>query len=132
MMKKLFAVAVTLALLAGLNACSTMVPGRIVYDDKSFPIDQMEDVKAVVLVTDKGEFRFYGKDGKGMEECVLPTPDTETKQAKSSLPVCRGMTKDSAVTSIQALPVLKSNSLQCMTFGPDASGHLYQICWEVP
>lgn len=131
MKKNWFILALSLTLLVSLSACTTMGPGKKTRQDLPEPIANIEDIKAFIVVTEKGELQFYDARGNGMQPCVLPEPNMESKQTKGTggLPICKGMTKDSAVTSVQALPILKSNSQTCMTFGPDAHGHFYEICW---
>jgi len=88
--------------------------------------DVPENVRAVIHVTDTGELVFLDAKGGKLEPCVLPGPDGA---APAGGTVCKGMGKDSAVTGIMALPIIKTNSTHCITLGPDASGQYYQICW---
>ena len=141
MKKNLQIVILMLTLLLSLNACSTIVPGKIVYSDEiEGTIEELKakgiHIKANILVSDTGQLLFYDASGKRLEPCVLPVPgakgETAKKEASASQAgekVCQGMTTGSAVTEIQALPILKTNSGNCMTFGPDASGAHYQFCW---
>jgi hypothetical protein len=141
MKKHVMLVVSMLVLLVGLNGCCTLVPGKIVYsDDFTGTIDELKDrgvdVKVTILVSDTGQLLFYDTAGKRLNQCVLPKPDTQSKTDKkqassdrTSTGVCRGLTKGSAVTMIQALPVIRTNSGTCMTFGPDASGRAYEYCF---
>lgn len=141
MNKKLLISLIGLALVITLNACCTIVPGKVVYSEDL--ISNIEDMNVVasILVTEEGTLLFYDRRGEALEACELPKPMqshdqmqemTHAKKSKESIgetPVCQGLEKGSAVISIKTLPILKTNSENCMTFGPDASGGHYQICW---
>jgi len=142
MKKQVMWVVSVLVLLVGLNGCCSLVPGKIVYSDKmTGTVDNLKDrgvdIKVAILVSDNGKLLFYDtKTGKRLEPCVLPKPETQSKTGKKQAAsdrtpkgVCRGLTKGSAVTMIQALPIIRTNSSTCMTFGPDASGRAYQYCF---
>lgn len=140
-MKKHAMMVAIVILLAGLNGCCTLVPGKIVYsDDLKGTIEELKergvDIKVTVMVSGTGQLLFYDVIGERLKECVLPKPSTRSKtdkkqDASASMPegVCRGLTTGSAVTLLKTLPVIKSNSGNCMTFGPDASGKAYEYCW---
>ena len=127
MKKKLLMAGAILASLTALYACSTIVPGKVVYSDRLMvPINNKDlNVKAAILVTAEGQLLFYDVKGEPLQQCRLPKSETDSKK----IPICQGLTEDSAVTSIRTLPILKTNSETCWTFGPDASGCLYQFCW---
>ncbi len=134
--------AILLIFFSGLISCSTIVPGKIVYSDKLEGTiedlrDRGVDVKVAILVSDNGELLFYDTAGKHLKKCVLPKPSDKSKadqtqaalKRKPAKGVCKGLTTGSAVTRLQTLPVVKSNSGNCMTFGPNASGLTYEFCW---
>lgn len=135
MKKNLSIFIVSMALVVALNACSTIVPGKIIYSEDI--IKNIEDMNAVanILVTEEGTLLFYDSKGEALEACKLPKhKDSYGKKRKiktheDTLPVCQGMETGSAVISIQTLPILQTNSTNCMTFGPDASGGHHQLCW---
>jgi hypothetical protein len=141
MMKKHVMMAAILILLAGLSGCCTLVPGKIVYsDDLKGTIEELKerglDIKVAVMVSDTGQLLFYDIIGERLKECVLPKPSAQSKTDKkqdssAAMPegVCRGLTTGSAVTVLKTLPVIKSNSGNCITLGPDATGMAYEYCW---
>jgi hypothetical protein len=127
MKKKLLLAAVSLVLLVGLQACSTnstiSTPRQgIVYPQKLAIAIEDTGAKAAVLVNEKGQLSFYDTKGEPLGACVLPG-------SESSLPVCKGFTKEHTIIGIEALPILETKGSGCITFGPDASGFIYQICW---
>jgi hypothetical protein len=132
MKKNLLLVTLCLVLLTGLQACTTM-RCPVNYPEKMVQTFEELDARATVLITGKGELLFYDTKGNPLETCVLPAPDGKTPAAgKGSVPVCKGMEKGSAVTSIQDVSIIKTNSLHCVTLGPDGGGYFYEICWEYP
>ena len=140
-MKKHVMMVALLIVLVGLNGCCTPVPGKIVYsDDLKGTIEELKekglDIKVTIMVSDTGQLLFYDVIGERLKECVLPKPSTQSKtnkkqdsSASMAEGVCRGLTTGSAVTVLKTLPVIKSNSGNCMTFGPDATGIAYEYCW---
>lgn len=148
MRKNLLMAALLMVLPFALNACCTVAPGKIVYSDElTGTIEDLEkqgvDLKAAIFVSDKGKLFFYDRMGNKLKKCVLPKSETQSAEKKAlvsrrqdleeeiEIPpgVCEGMYKGSSITAIQILPIIKSNSDNCMTFGPDASGTHYQYCW---
>ena len=127
MKKKLLLVIVSLVMLISLQACSTTsttsTPRQaIVYPKKMAAVIDEMGAKAMILINEKGELSFHDAEGKPLEPCALP-------ESKSEYPVCKGLNGDQAVIGIKALPILETKGSGCITFGPDASGYYYQICW---
>lgn len=43
--------------------------------------------------------------------------------------VCSGLRKGSAITNIQTISILKSNTKDCLIIGKDQEGNPIQVCW---
>ncbi len=148
-MKKCFMITVIMiASLIGLNACCTVVPGKIIYSDSLEGTIKDVDAKAALLVTADGNILIYNEKGDrtDIRRCKIPEPDQPPvdpkdiespdqknlpKKIEKSYPagVCRGLTKGSAITNIQTLSILKSNSKNCVYFGKDQNGDPIERCW---
>lgn len=136
MKKRLLLVVISLVLLIGLQACSTTpmtAPSRqgIVYPEKVASEIKALDAKAVILVNERGELFFYDAAGKKLDDCKLPGTDIVCKDGSKceEPPDCNIKLEDKHVFRMKALPILEHQGSGCMTFGPDANGFHYQICW---
>ena len=106
------------------------------------------NVKVLIYVTDTGDITILDSAGNELEACVLPTPDAdkttdkepaqkathqketaEKETAADECKVCQGMDKGSAVTNIQMLTIMKTNSGHCITIGINSDGTPRQLCW---
>jgi hypothetical protein len=136
MKKCLMMTVIMVASLIGLNACCTVVPGRIVYSDSLEGTIEDVGAKAALLVTADGNILIYNEKGDraGISNCKIPEPDqtpVDQKDIEKAYPtdVCRGLTKGSAITNIQTISILKSNSKNCVYFGQDQNGDPIERCW---
>jgi len=136
MTKKLLLVVISLVLLIGLQACSTTPmtpPSRqgVVYPEKLASEIKASDAKAVILVNERGALSFFDAAGKPLDECKLPGTEIICKEGSKceQPPDCNIKLENKSVFRMKALPILENQGSGCMTFGPDANGFHYQICW---
>ncbi len=140
MKKCLLMTAIMVTSLITLNACCTVVPGRIIYSDGITAAIEDTAVKAAVLVTADGQLLFYDEKGNPIADktCKIPKPTERpeneqlaARQAKKDYPkdVCTGLTTESAITGIQTVSILKSNSQNCVILAYDHNGDPIQRCW---
>jgi hypothetical protein len=140
MKKRFLTMAVLIVSLITLNACCTVVPGKVVYSDSLKRTVEDVGAKATVLVTKDGNILIYNENGDrtDVSKCKYPAPSPKqmdqtdsAKMEKKDYPsdVCIGLRKGSAVTSIQSLSILKTNQENCLTFGYDHNGDAIQRCW---
>lgn len=148
MKKCLMITVIMVASLIGLNACCTVVPGKIIYSDSLEGTIEDVDAKAALLVTSDGNILIYNEKGDrtGIRSCKIPEPDQKPvdpkdiassdqkdrpKEIEKAYPadVCRGLTKGSAITNIQTFSILKSNSKNCVYYGKDQNGDPIERCW---
>jgi len=140
MKRHLITLAVMIVALITLNACCTVVPGKIVYSDNLKGTIEDVGAKMALLVTDDGKVLIYNERGDraDIERCKYPAPSPEPTAQKDAAKmkerdypsnVCIGLRKGSAVTSIESLTILKTNSGGCLTLGYDHNGDAIQRCW---
>ncbi len=123
--RKLFLIILIGMLLVGLNACGTILPGKVNYSSKlQTTIEQMR-VKATILVTEDGKVLIYDEKGEPPQKrCLYPKPEM-----KGSEQICPAFQEGSQVKSFQDFSIFKSNSQDCVTLGPDSYGMSYVVCW---
>jgi len=132
MRRKLFILILGGILLIGLNACSTILPGKVVYpSDLQKKIEEV-GAKATILVTEEGQVLIYGADGKALDDkaCRFPKPKDKTKsRTQDAVKICPAFDAGSQVKSFSDISIFKSNSEHCITLGPDSYGTSYAVCW---
>jgi hypothetical protein len=140
MKKQLLMMAVLVGSLITLNACCTLVPGKVVYSDNLKRTVDNVGAKAMLLVKEDGSVLIYNENGDraGVSKCKYPKPSTESMDKKDAAQtkkkdypsnVCKGLQAGSAVTSIQSLSILKTNSGNCLVIAYDHNGDPIQRCW---
>lgn len=143
MKKRLLISTAIVASLIALNACCTVVPGKVIYSDSLQGTIEDVHAKAALLVTDDGKILVYNEKGdrSNIRECKIPEPAKKplskrdmAKKDQMDYPadVCKGLRKGSAITNIQTLSILKSNSQDCIAIGKDQEGNLIEVCWPTP
>ena len=140
MKRHLLTLAVMIVALITLNACCTVVPGKIVYSDNLKGTIEDVGAKMALLVTEDGKVLIYNERGDraDIRRCKYPKPTTEPKTQTDAAKmkgkdypsdVCIGLREGSAVTSIESLTILKTNSRGCLILGYDHNGDPIQRCW---
>ena len=132
MKKFLLMTAMMVALFISLSACSTVIPGKVIYSDKLSEIITPENTKVVILIDANDKIRVYNALGTSQDvtECRIPKPNQDEKSGQDSkLPVCKGLMKGSAVTGIETISVLRTNSQTCYIVAWDHNGNPIQVCW---
>lgn len=127
MKMKLLLVIVSLVLLVGLQACSTISTPRqeAVYPEKTAMAIEEADAAVTIMVNEKGELSFKDTKGENFGLCRMPG----TKTSDPDLPVCKVSEQKMTVNVMKALPILESKGSGCITVGPDALGHYWEYCW---
>lgn len=127
MKKAILLIATCTFLLTALSACNT--ERNVIGQKTNIP----DNVKALIYVTDTGDITILDTKGEELKTCVLPTPDTDKEEAVNCCDVCEGLDKGSAVTNIQMLSIMKTNSAPCVYvfLGKDSNGtpQYAYICW---
>jgi len=127
MKKKLLFVAVTLVLLMGLQACSTMSPSRqeAANPEKAVMATGNGEPAVTIMVEKDGKVFFKDEKGENFGLCRLPG----TKPQDPDLPVCKVAEHKMTVKGMRAIPILESEGSGCVFLGPDINGHYWQYCW---
>ena len=95
---------------------------------------------ALIFVTDPGDITIRDIKGEELEALVPPTADTDKKSADSKpaeketavicCKACQDMDRGSAVTSIQRVTIMKTNSGHCIIIGINSDRTPRQRCWS--
>ena len=127
MNKKLLLVGITLVLLMGLQACTTMSLSRqeAASPEKAVMATGGTEPAVTIMVDESGELIFEDKKGENFGLCRFPG----TKASNSELPICDVSEKSMKVKGMKAIPILETEGSGCVTLGPDINGHYWQYCW---
>ena len=148
MKKCLLNAAMIVVSLITLNACCTILPGKVIYSDSLKSTIEDVNAKAALLVTADGKVLVYNEKGDQtyIRECKIPEPveipvdekgleapdrsdASQVVQVTYPDDVCTGLRTGSAITNIQTLTILKSNSKNCVIIGKTQSGKPKERCW---